>query len=1222
MGAVVFFCVVLSAGAFPLGKSSPKLDPRDAAFAPVEIAPLQGGVQWGVPLDGGPLRVLFIAPRFALRDAAELAHRLEMRVETVALWDATHLGRPEFFPREIPGTSVEEVLGDLREKLDKKLDVIVAANFDFSVFPPEAFGALAEKVRGGTGLVLAHHRHTLPDAMKTFLEELAPDPNGAIVTHGLGETLTAEWMTGLGFVQSGTIGEGRVVEIDYQGEWPLTHCLIPALTNPLLAEVEDFDIYLSLAARATRWAAGHDVPVTVAGVHEKPMPGPEAEQIPPGLDEMVEANLPAGTSMFHAFQLDLSAPADRTYTVRTGVRQRGRGQPPVTITQTRDPLRKGSQTHEFYVVAGAGDYWLDVWLIDGDKIVEWYSDAITIDAWPNISDVALSKSSVLPQDSVGITFTMTAGNRPCIALARATDSYGRIVSERHQPIPPKTALVQLGMGFTDLIGDSLKIEVFVSDRDMPEMPEWDTRTCAYAYKRLPVRANVSIDSYAVVTDVTGSVEFNARAVYRGLAASGFDTATFPATEETMRVLTSSGLRTIPQVTTYYPYQSAPSDVRAPCLTDPNFIVSEQAHLKGMAQIVRDYPTAAISLGEGNALSWIGEDLCRCPNCTAGFGEYLRKAYADLGAMNRAWGTSYESWDTITPPTAQQARESKRYAPWIDFRSYMDSVFVNTHAAARGLVRMADPRARAGIAVTTTEELFTGYDWAALASRLDMLSAPADPRITEIVRGARAPSALAGIELPLDASPEMLRRLPWYAVLHRSQSVWWPDVTASTVNVPVLVGVDPLGNAVPFAPEFLAESSDLQHGLARLWLKSTPLHSDVALYTSRTSAWLNHIDAQFGVDSASAERAYAVALNALGYAFDFVSQDTVEKGGLSGYRALILPMVRAMGDAEISAIRSYAASGGCVIADVAPGAYDEHGAPRETPPLSEVFGVRYAKPSGASGVSTALVELDMDDAKASGDFADIRADAGVEAVDAQVGGLAGTVPVWLLHKDKPMALLLNHAVTANTLDRARGMFDDVLRIAGAQRTVDVEARKGRDFTGERFAATFGTAALVALLADGDAPENTQKLRLSFDRAQHVYDVRADVPVLRSAKVDVELPRGGAALYSVLPYEVTACALTVVPTSPVGARLPLRVAIETKGGAAGDHLVRIEVSAVTTETLVPMPHYDQEMVCAHGEGNGYLSFALNDPTTRYKIVARDLLTGTTGEAFVNLTNAKRN
>lgn len=1217
----LFLAVEFTAAALPWGDKRPKLDPRDSAFAPVAIAPLPDGVPWGNPLAGGAVRALFIAPRFALRDAAELAHRLEMRMEIVALWDATHFGRPETFPRPIPGTSAEEVSAELRDNLDKKLDVIIAANFDFSILPPEDFNALAEKVRAGTGLVLAHHRHTAPDPLKSFLNNLTPSPDGAIVTHGIGETLTPEWANGLGFVAAGMIGEGRVVELDYQGEWPLTHCLLPVLANASLAEREDFDTYLSLAARAVRWAARRDVSTTIERVVSTQIPGPEAAQIPPGLEDMVEANLPGGASLFHPYRLELSAPADKTYTVRTGVRQRGRSQTQVTFTLSRSPLRKGATTYDFYAISGAGEYWLDIWLLDGEKVAEWYSTAIKIDSWPKIEGMTTSKTSVQPQDSIGITFTTPARKRPFIARVRATDAVGRIVAERHQPVAPDTALVQLGLGFADVMGDMLKVEVFASDRDTPVMPDWDTGICAYAYKYLPVRGPNPVDRFDIVADVPGNVEFNARNVMRGLVASGFDTVSFPVTEEASRIANWAGMHAIPRATSYLPYQTPPTIVRSPCLNDPAFISSEKAHIKGVAQIVRDYPATAVSLGDGNTLSAAGEDVCRCPWCIAGFGEYLRKAYLDIGALNRAWGIAAQSWENLAPSSEQDARAVKRYAPWMDFRTYMDSVFLRTHASAREIVRSADLRGRCGFVARGTDELFSGYHWPALASQLDMTVVPLDSRIVNIVRCAKGPAAFTGIEMPEVAGPEMLRWLPWYAVLHGARSVWWPDATASTMNVPGVVGVDPLGNPVPFAPEFFAQSSVLKNGLARLIFKASRKPAEIAVYTSRSSAWLNEINPEFGVSSAESERAFSDALASLGYPFDYVSPTDAEKGRLSPYRVLVLPMARALSNAEVKAISTFAKSGGCLIADVAPGTFDQHGVSRNVPPLADDFGVRYTKTVTPGTPASALVELKFDGAKASAEFTDIRADIGVEAAGAQIGGTAGASPVWILRTRERTALLINHAVGGETLERAHGLLDEVLRAAGARRVFDLESKEKRDFEGERFAFGIGKAQLVALLAAPNAANEIQKVRLHFEKATNVYDVLARVPVTRPSKVDVALPRGGIALYAALPYTVTACLLTVPPASQVGARLPLHVSLETKGGVAEHHLVRIDVFSVRTEGLVPVPHYGHEIVCANGEGNGFVPFAISDRMGPYKIVARDILTGVSAEAIVNLSRVKR-
>src|SRR5262249_50242394 len=138
-------------------------------------------------------------------------------------------------------------------------------------------------------------------------------------------------------------------------------------------------------------------------------------------------------------------------------------------------------------------------------------------------------------------------------------------------------------------------------------------------------------------------------------------------------------------------------------------------------------------------------------------------------------------------------ESKRYAPWIDFRSFMDATFLNAHSGARAILRTADPRTRCGFVARGAEELFSGHDWPALASRLDMLAAPADARLVNMMRSFRPAQAFSGIEAPNDCTASQWRWLPWFAVLNRAQGLWLPDLSASTVNVPSLVALDPIGN---------------------------------------------------------------------------------------------------------------------------------------------------------------------------------------------------------------------------------------------------------------------------------------------------------------------------------------------------------------------------------------------------------------------------------------------
>lgn len=1209
--------VVAADGILPWKGKHDRPDPIDSAFVAFEGGPAPEGVRWGNPLTGGAIRALFIAPRFTLRDVAELAYRLDMKYEVVALWDTTHVGRPESFPRAIPGTGHDETILRLREMLAKRFDVIVAANFDFAILPDEDIHAIAENVRSGTGLVLAHHRRSLPAAFSSLLDELTPTDDAAVITEAVGARLTPEWSSGLGFVQTAILGQGRVVELDFPAPAPQTHCLVPPLSSPMAAEWEHLDTYYSLAARAVRWAGRRDAPVSIARVESAGAKPPEPGEVPPEILEEMQAltrGLP-GTAFFHSYRLTLSAPAERGYSVRTQARQAGRGRPPLRL-RWPNSIRKGDTSFDFYVLGSSGEYFLDIWLMDKERIAEWHTEAIRIESWPAITDLRLTKSLLQPQDSLGVSFTMEARPRPCIVLARATDLYGRIVAETHQPVEPNTAFVRLGLTFSDLIADMLKIEVFAEDRALPRFPEWDTQVAAYAYRYIPVRIASPVRRVGLVADVPGSSEFSARMSYSALRRAGVDAVAFPAGEHAAQAIALSGLGLVPELATYAPERIAQTLRRVPCLSSPSFRQNEQDRLRNLARDIRAYPITAYSLGNGNCLSPEELNLCQHPDSIREFAHWTRKSYGSLAEFARSWGTSNPSWDDATPIEENDAIAQRRFPPWVDFRSFMDSVFADTHTTARQTVRTVDNRARVGFAAGNASGAYGGYDWARLAGTLDMVFVPPDPVVVGKVRSFRSTSSFLGINLAMDrepASPSRLRWLPWYALLQHMPCLWYPQALASGVSVPASTLIGPGGAPIPQAPELWNQMRSTGDGIAGLLLRAERKNSGIAIYASRPSVFLNHVEQSFRCSTDEAESSCVEMLKALGYGYDFISPDQVQEGRLRNYSVLILPMARALSDVELQAIQSFHAGSGHVIADIIPGTYDEHGTPRIHAPLANLFGARLRGLSKASNKSSGLVELTMGSQRVSAEFSDVIADAAVEPAGAALGGVARHAPLWLIHRSSGIGVLMNHPFNAR--EDFSALLGATLQEAGAGRLAEVTSNRGR-FQGEVFGFRYGAAEITGLLADADAVD--QKLKTKFSKSSWVYDLRDGTPLRRSTEVDVRLAPGDTALYAALPYEVVECKVVVQPTGLVGTRLPFHIQLNVKGDDAGDHVAHVKLVSLTNETASAAPYYATDVVCPKGVGEGYIPLALNESAGMYKLVVRDALSGVSGESSLRITD----
>jgi hypothetical protein len=473
--AVVFLCslalcVAAWGGTSGVSRRPVQPQPRAARLSP--DLPDRQVVRWGLPLDGGSLRVLAIAPGYALRDAAELALRLDMDLE---VFDVDRLlpgreGDPD-------GSAAEKDLDRLKSLLSKKFDAIMAGNFSFSILPDDAVEALVGQVRDGTGLLLAHHRDGLPEAFSEFLDALVPVESTDIITRGVGAELTPEWQGGLGFVQGATYERGRVVELMYGGDPPLFHAFLPSLEEPEHSEPQFADVYYSLVAKALRWVAGREPPVQIDRIKAVEAPVPDAEYIPPGLDEQDSederfADLDRPIRHFVAY---LNRPAADEYHVRAQLRKPGWTQQPDWDFGEK-PLPKGAESYEMQLPAVPGVSLLDLWLLRGGRVVEWHTEAITIPVRPDFLDISFSKSELMANDSLDVgvvirpsdiaTVTRPEGQRErfarkTVVCVRAVDPFGRVVAQQFYEMARTGGAGTVQLGVADLFTNRVRVEVYL-----------------------------------------------------------------------------------------------------------------------------------------------------------------------------------------------------------------------------------------------------------------------------------------------------------------------------------------------------------------------------------------------------------------------------------------------------------------------------------------------------------------------------------------------------------------------------------------------------------------------------------------------------------------------------------------------------------------------------------------------------------------------------------------
>lgn len=1054
-------------------------------------APL-AAVEWGIPLEGGAIRALFVGPMYTLQEADELGKRIELEYETAAVLDSEHLG-PEKF------------VETLRTRVDESYDVIVVGNVDLSILPEDVVGSLLRRVDGGTGLVLARFGGNVPEAMASFLDAINPE-DAADIVRGIGEKLTPEWESGLEFVSAGTHGNGRVVELDYGEGRPFCHFLLPRMSKPLEARESFLDVYYSLIAKAVRWAAGRDDAIWVHSVVDTAPQGPDESEIPPDLpDEYIQQIRDSVVRLpYQQFAVGLNAPSPKTYTVRVQVRELERGLR-VEYPNLR-PLKKGEDEYLVEVPLGPGRYLLDLWLLDGKKVCAWHTEVIEVEGWPEMSDVGYSKDVVLPNDVLTISVNVAphlGQARPCRVYARGIDSLGRLVSEGTSQISAEGGLGNVTLRFADLISGTVRVEVFALDAPGQGRPSrWELERADYAHREMPVRTQRAVNRFDLVVDGgtgddryygDGLSEYGVRDHLRTLRRVGVDSVYAPACQASVLYTTCNGLQLVPEVARYVPDDET-DGMRQPCLNDADYRKSEAERVRDRAALSWATGPVMYSLGRGNRLA-NAEEVCVCSACADGFRRALTAKYKMIEALNQNWGTSYESFEEITPSSLPTP---PLLAAWLDFRLYMDRAFTLTHTLGRDVVRWVDADGRVGFLPEQGYGPHLGYDWYALTTGLDAMAVGPDPLTVERVRSFRnrgTYSALAVSGSALSGDPAWAAWLPWYQVMHGMQGLWVSPGfggSALTGGTPVL---DPDGQPSTAFRALSSSVGELKSGIGALLLNAVRERARIAIYDSHVSEHLAHfLDMRSPADG---QGMFVSVLEDLGYQYDIVSSEQVISGKLLDYAVVVLPRVWALDDMEMAALEACRAKGGLLIADVVPGQYTEHGARREGCPLDQVF---------KRADRAVLLDVQND-----------------EVDDETVGAALGR-------------LLRDHKVPPT-----------------------VALHKGDDFDGERVVSQYGAATLVTLLRKPDDGGKRVKVGLAFPKQMSVYEVRAGKRFRRPEKVFLDLRPGEPGVVAALPYEVAGVQITAPKSIRPGDRLPISVTIDTRGDLPGTHLVHISVLA---------------------------------------------------------------
>jgi hypothetical protein len=352
-----------------------------------------------------------------------------------------------------------------------------------------------------------------------------------------------------------------------------------------------------------------------------------------------------------------------------------------------------------------------------------------------------------------------------------------------------------------------------------------------------------------------------------------------------------------------------------------------------------------------------------PLALAGFRKWLQTQYASLEALNAQWDTKFATWDEVKPfmtdqmknrmasgdaiprgkPDWQAVQQIKldakkarskpvawNFSPWADHRTYMDISLAKVLGELRDTARGIDAATPVGIEGTQMPAAFGGYDLWRLSQALDWVE-PYDICDAREIFGSFMPGksilSTTGIDDPRGAQRKL-----WHLLLlgDRGCIVWWSEDCVDWKSPDYTL----TAKAKAMGPVF----KELATPLARLFLRAKREVDPIAIHYSQASVqaawmmestvdgstWLRRFSSYEAAHNRHAQvrHAWLETLQDLGYSPQFVSTEQIEKGVLSGFKAVVLPQSWAVSDAESAAILGLGKKG-TVLADGTPGLFDGH-----------------------------------------------------------------------------------------------------------------------------------------------------------------------------------------------------------------------------------------------------------------------------------------------------------
>lgn len=1146
--------------------------------------------EWSRGQVGGPLRALFFVyaggyggewdePGMRLREVIELGQRFDLQADAV-LYASASGGNWAFHGGKLGEDRAERLLA-------QPYPLYVIAGFPFEKLPTRMRYEILAQVAQGAGLLLCHN-----DPCSYLTEKRRIDPTPAELTAGLPRL---DGKAPSDVVSGYRLRDGRAAWLRYPA-----FALTPNIEFSWRGLI-DYDYRMLWVGRAALWAAGRNSGVRMAGVggDEPAELGREGGQI------AVELAGSGGATIPVTVDLTLRRPRDGAVVklpeARAEVPPEGTVSLPVTIPKLR-----------------ADEYYLDAVVRGKDGVVACGAGIVTVTSPYGIGEVALEASFVEVGELLRGTVSLVGEPPPGTVLrTRYRDSDGRVVVQQDTRLAAGQTTVPLAYTPTETNTIEMRVEALLLNGR-------DDVAIGGAMFTVPKRRHGQMNFVIWDTprDVLGHY------AWQKLRQAGWNVCligTMGGLAKQPAAVRAADVSLVPYSTRILDSKDPEGHMLPVCWNDEPAVDEYVQKIVDNQRLMREQGVFVYSLGdEGVTLG-----CCTSDPCLAAYRRWLRTQYPDIAALNRSWGSDYDSFDAVQllDPNDNMESAARTTAParWFDRQAFARYNLMQFSGRFVKAYRELDPEGLTGFEGTGG----FGDDYDAICG-INTFYGPYPSLGDDIVRSIYPRDRVRSNWMGYSKTADALSDAAWRMVMKGMDSIWW----WMWDGIGTYRGyIRPTIDFWPATEELTAELRPVRHGLGDLLLNAEPTHSGIAVFYSVAAALAGQIEhGNTYAGPAATHDAWAELTWSAGRDFRYLTSAALLGGQLTNteFKVLLLPTIQALGEGEAAAIRRFVEAGGSVIADLRPGVLDGHCKPQEAGALDDVFGIRRTGRGPAVQVE-ASGKVELDGRALDLGVGKVKVDPDVEPAGATALAQLGERPAFLVHAHgRGRAILLNFQLPpepAETAEAAaeRALVRGLYEAVGARSPVTVAAPNGAPVpyietrvwrNGDGL--VFGTYRKMRCAwfnpGSGTTAGEPVPVRIDLPANRHVYDLRGGKYLGKVGRVDTRLRWGRANFYALLPYRLPTPEVTLSSRTPArGSELTAVVRMDVPQASRAVHAVWVEL----VDPSGRKPLWGQRVVLVRGgRGTAVYPIAHNDAAGAWRVRATELFGNQTGEARYEL------